>query len=958
MMNRTLTIYTLGIVLFLSFVISAQTIEQKNWLIENSARIKKIEDLKKAEADSLAKIYGMPISTTLSNGAMIELQSFEDGMPYYHMTDNINAAATLSTRYVWDNGAGGFSLSGLGQVVGLWEAGNGIPLLTHQELSGKVTQRDAGGTYTDHATHVAGTLVATGIVSNARGMSKNAKVDAYTSGNDLSEIMNAAANGLKVSNHSYGSIRGWVYDYRNDGKWAWFGTTSISETEDYLFGFYSSTSASWDYFMVNAPNILVCKSAGNDRGDGPTSGTAHWVLVNNNWVWSSTVREKDGGIDGYDCINDGVGISKNSLTVGAVNDIVNGYNSPSDVVVTSWSNEGPTDDGRIKPDIVANGTDLYSSTNSSNTAYENMSGTSMASPNAAGSVALILEQQAALNGPSTFLRSSTVKGLIINTTDEAGTAPGPDYRHGWGLMNTYRAIQLLTLNHEVGGNQLIRELTLNQSGVEQFTVESNGSDPLKVTICWLDPSGTPAQASLNPPNLMLVNDLDLTITGPNSTVYYPWVLDPANPSAAATTGNNFRDNVEQVFIESPVAGTYTIKVGHKNNLTTGSQKFSIIISGTVVPVPDIVSLVEPINNAQGISSTQVLCKWTRAPKSMRYELQASLDSTFNTGVISVLSKTVTATLTNLPELSVVYWRVRAINSGGIGAWSAVNKFTTTYALPSPPALLIPANNSVHQNIDQEFQWEDVSNATEYKFQLSNNVPFTDIIIDTTLSTNSFNVNDLQEGKKLYWRVSSINPSGTSAYSPKSNFTTKLKSPDSLTVSVNLNDDVVLNWIDKSSIETNYLILRKTESSSYTKLDSLGADQTSYIDTSAQFGVGYHYAVYCRNSTAFSDTTESALIVVSVEKEEDLLPTEYSLKQNYPNPFNPSTVIKYSLAKDGFVNIAVFNLLGEKVATLVNTIQRAGNYEVNFNASSLSSGIYFYAMESGDFRSVRKMLLMK
>jgi len=294
----------------------------------------------------------------------------------------------------------------------------------------------------------------------------------------------------------------------------------------------------------------------------------------------------------------------------------------------------------------------------------------------------------------------------------------------------------------------------------------------------------------------------------------------------------------------------------------------------------------------------------------------------------------------------------------MGDWSTVNKFTTTYALPLPPALLVPANNSVHQNIDQEFQWEDVSNATEYRFQLSNNVPFTDIIIDTTLSTNSFIVNDLQEGKKLYWRVSSINPSGTSAYSPKSNFTTKLKSPDSLTVSVNLNDDVVLNWIDKSSIETNYLILRKTESSSYTKLDSLGADQTSYIDTSAQFGVGYHYAVYCRNSTAFSDTTESALIVVSVEKEEDLLPTEYSLKQNYPNPFNPSTVIKYSLAKDGFVNIAVFNLLGEKVATLVNTIQRAGNYEVNFNASSLSSGIYFYAMESGDFRSVRKMLLMK
>jgi len=958
MMNKTLTIFVLGLVLFLNFVTNAQTAEQKAWLIENSARIKKIEDLKRAEAESLATIYQMPISATLSNGALIQLQSFENGMPYYHMTDNINAAATVSTRYVWENGAGGFSLSGNNQVIGLWEAGNGIPLLTHQELVGRVAQRDAGGTYTDHATHVAGTLIATGVVPNARGMSKMARIDAYTSSGDLSEIMNAAANGLKVSNHSYGSIRGWVYDYRNDGKWAWFGTPAISETEDYLFGFYSSTSASWDYFMVNAPNILVCKSAGNDRGDGPTSGTAHWVMINNNWVWSSTVRDKDGGIDGYDCINDGVGISKNALTVGAVNDIVNGYNSPSDVVVTSWSNEGPTDDGRIKPDIVANGTDLYSSTNTSNTAYENMSGTSMSSPNVAGSVALILEQQATLNGVTNALRSSTVKGLIIHTADEAGTAPGPDYRFGWGLLNTYKAVQLLTLDNEIGGNQLIRELTLNQGGNEVFTVESNGTEPLKVTICWIDPAGTPPQASLNPPNLMLVNDLDLTVTGPNSTVYYPWVLDPSNPSAAATTGNNFRDNVEQVLIESPVAGTYTIKVGHKNNLTTGSQKFSIIISGTVVPVPDIVTLVEPVNNAQGVSSIQVSCKWTRAPKSMRYELQMSLDSTFNTGVTSMLSKTVTASLTNLPELAVVFWRVRAINSGGIGAWSAVNKFTTTYSLPSPPTLISPPNNSVHQNIDQEFKWEDVSNATEYGFQLSNNVPFTDIIIDTTLATNSFNFNNLQEGKKLYWRVSSINPSGTSAYSSKSNFTTKLKGPDTLTVTVNLNEDVVLNWTDKSSVETNYIILRKTESSNYNKLDSLGANQTSYTDTSAQSGIGYHYAVYCKNNTASSDTVESALIVVSVEKEEDNVPTEYSLKQNYPNPFNPNTQIKYSVAKDGFVNLAVFNLLGQKVATLVSENQKAGNYEVNFNAAALPSGVYFYSLEAGDFKSVRKMILMK
>ena len=88
------------------------------------------------------------------------------------------------------------------------------------------------------------------------------------------------------------------------------------------------------------------------------------------------------------------------------------------------------------------------------------------------------------------------------------------------------------------------------------------------------------------------------------------------------------------------------------------------------------------------------------------------------------------------------------------------------------------------------------------------------------------------------------------------------------------------------------------------------------------------------------------------------PVKYSLDQNYPNPFNPSTSIKYSIANDGFVNVSIFNLLGEKVVTLVNTNMQAGSYEVNFNASQLTSGVYFYSIEAGSFKAVRKMLLMK
>ncbi|NUM63025.1 MAG: T9SS type A sorting domain-containing protein, partial [Ignavibacteriaceae bacterium] len=95
--------------------------------------------------------------------------------------------------------------------------------------------------------------------------------------------------------------------------------------------------------------------------------------------------------------------------------------------------------------------------------------------------------------------------------------------------------------------------------------------------------------------------------------------------------------------------------------------------------------------------------------------------------------------------------------------------------------------------------------------------------------------------------------------------------------------------------------------------------------------------------------------VNVEVE---LPLEYSLDQNYPNPFNPTTTIKYSVAEDGFVKLAVYNLLGEEVATIVNNVQKAGRYEINFNASRLSSGVYIYRIETPHYNSSKKLMLMK
>ena len=968
-MNRIMGLsFLLALIFMLNPNIYSQTNEQKKWLFDFSNKVTEEWAIKRAEAESLAVIYKMPVLKHLSDGTIIELQRFENGLPFYDMTDNKSAAATISTRYVWPEGFGGFSLTGEGQILGLWEAG-GTPLFSHQEYNGRVTQMDGGGSTSEHASHVAGTMIATGINTNAKGMAFLGTINSYTSSNDLGEISTAAANGLKVSSHSYGSIEGWRADYFGDGRWVWFGDPSISENEDYSFGLYSSSSSAWDQFLYSAPNILVCKSAGNDRGDGPGPNTEHWVF-NGGWVISNVTRERDGGIDGYDCVNDPRGIAKNTFTIGAVNDVPNGYSAPSDVIMSSFSNWGPLDDGRIKPDVVANGVGLFSASNTSPTSYASLSGTSMSTPNVSGSVALLQQEQLELYGVGNPFRSSTMKALIIHTTDEAGIAPGPDYIFGWGLMNTYKAAQLMMLDYETGTDNLIKEVSLVQGNFSEFQVQSNGTEPLKVTICWIDPAGTPPPVSLNPTNIMLVNDLDLRVIDPASTVYQPWILNQSDPSAAATNGDNIRDNVEQVYIESPFAGTYTIKINHKVTLSGGSQNFSVVVSGNVVPVPESITLVEPINSAQDIFPGQVFFKWNRSLRSMSYQLQISDDSTFTTAFIDTLVKGVYTTINNLPSQSTLFWRVRASNSGGNGEWSSTNYFTTTVAIPPAPNLLNPEDNAMHQRHNLNFSWSSAEGAFSYRIQISNNLIFTILAVDdSTLTSNSYLANGLEEGKKFYWRVNAKNSSGTSAFSTRRNFTTKLFPPNSLTAVVNANNHVELSWVDSSTIENSYFVLRRPLVGSFSRIDSLGSNQNAYTDTSVQLGDSYYFVVFCKNSLASSDTSnEVAVLIVNVENEDNLIPSEYAIEQNYPNPFNPSTQIKFSLPVNSNVKIIVYNLLGEVVHELTNQDMNAGTHSVQWNANDISgkkvsSGIYFYELSAvgvngNQFNQVRKMILLK
>ncbi len=98
--------------------------------------------------------------------------------------------------------------------------------------------------------------------------------------------------------------------------------------------------------------------------------------------------------------------------------------------------------------------------------------------------------------------------------------------------------------------------------------------------------------------------------------------------------------------------------------------------------------------------------------------------------------------------------------------------------------------------------------------------------------------------------------------------------------------------------------------------------------------------------------------VGVEPINEVIPSAYALEQNFPNPFNPSTKIAYSIPAEGFVSLDVYNSIGQKVASLVNESKTAGTYTVNFDASDLTSGIYFYKISSGSFTETKKMILLK
>lgn len=421
-----------------------------------------------------------------------------------------------------------YGLTGKNVNIGVWDGGFAGPHIDFIDRVTQVQPTNLGNVLGSHATHVVGNMAGAGTRDPAmRGVATEASIFVY----DIT-------NPPPFENYIPFEMLRAIDDYQIVITQNSYGSSPNCNT-----GMpYTVTSRSIDQLAYVYPYLTHHFAAGNSRlncaGTFPPNGG-----------YRSTVQS-----------------SKNSIHVGALErDNVNILSFTAFSIASSW---GPSQDGSLSPHVVSLGRAVDAPhPHSSYEGTDSWTGTSHSCPTVSGVSALLFQRYRELNA-NTNPRASLIKALVCNGATDLGN-PYPDYQFGFGRLNALKSLKILN-----EGNYLVDNVSHGDTKTysAQINVPAN-TKRLKVMLCWTDQPAIPATIPA------LINNLDLQIQhDPSTTTYLPWVLNPFAPASVAVRGIDNLNNIEQVTIDDPDAGTYTIQVSGTNiNFPAGgSQEFALV----------------------------------------------------------------------------------------------------------------------------------------------------------------------------------------------------------------------------------------------------------------------------------------------------------------------------------------------------------------------------------------------
>jgi len=459
---------------------------------------------------------------------------------------------TLATSYL-----NGLHYDGTGVTIMLQD--NSI-LDEHIDYTGRFTNSGTAQQAGDHGEHCGGTIAGAGNLDPVtRGMAYGANVLVYD-----------------WPNNNYNAVPNLVNN--ND-----LTITSKSYSNGVNAG-YTGLANQLDGQIRQMQELIHVFSAGNSNGQGNTPAGSQWYNI--------TGGHKS---------------AKNVMAVGNLTSL-DGINNSS--------SRGPAEDGRIKPDICAVGTAVYSTIDANMYGYK--TGTSMSCPGVAGTLAQLYHAYKDLNG-GVNPPSGLIKGAVLNTGEDLGN-PGPDFIYGWGRINARRAFEVLSNNQYFTDN-------INQGGFNAHSITvPTGISELRVMVYWTDFEASPSALTA------LVNDIDMTITGPTGTTYNPWILD-ATPNSTllnsnAVTGTDHLNNMEQITVNLPPSGVYDIDISGFS-IPMGTQNYYVVYE----MVTDDVVLTYPIGGESFDSDENEIIRWDAYGNSGTFKLEYSPDNGLSWNVI-------------------------------------------------------------------------------------------------------------------------------------------------------------------------------------------------------------------------------------------------------------------------------------------------------------------------------------